>query len=357
MAKDSEILNLHPSDNPGLSLVATRLDGSNYLPWSRSVKIASGAKMKLSFINSEDTKPAKSDKDFEQWVRVDYMDYKTKPLVAVGCLLGKFYILNDHSFKKNKETRTFIQANQVPEWRNAMLAEIKALEKNETWEITPLPQHKKVIGCKWVFKLKHDFVESVGMGDQKSIGLVVFHSPILSNNIRLMNTRSPILESFVDDCWRGDLHELPIGGGNERHLKAIQFLRDMSANFRSPYMVSSRPQDDVLIAGPSKDMIAEIKLYLDKLFTIKDLGVAKYFLGLEIARSEEGLAITKTKYIRDIVADTGISYAKAAIIPLVLNLQQMQESTKPIQRDTEGYWADCIIWDLVGLAFVMLLNN
>ncbi|KAL0292683.1 UNVERIFIED_CONTAM: hypothetical protein Sradi_6980000 [Sesamum radiatum] len=65
MAKYSEILKLHPNDNPGLSLVSTLPDGSNYLPWSRSVKIASGAKMKLSFINSEDTKPAKSDKDFE----------------------------------------------------------------------------------------------------------------------------------------------------------------------------------------------------------------------------------------------------------------------------------------------------
>ncbi|KAL0306939.1 UNVERIFIED_CONTAM: hypothetical protein Sradi_6111200 [Sesamum radiatum] len=45
--------------------------------------------------------------------------------------------------------------------------------------------------------------------------------------------------------------------------------------------------DDVLIAGPSKAMITELKQDLDNLFTIKDLGVAKYFLGLEIARSSK----------------------------------------------------------------------
>ncbi|KAL2244089.1 UNVERIFIED_CONTAM: hypothetical protein Sindi_0526900 [Sesamum indicum] len=35
MAKDPEVLKLQPSDNPGLSLVTTLLDGSNFLSWSR----------------------------------------------------------------------------------------------------------------------------------------------------------------------------------------------------------------------------------------------------------------------------------------------------------------------------------
>ncbi|KAL2226486.1 UNVERIFIED_CONTAM: hypothetical protein Sindi_2007300, partial [Sesamum indicum] len=51
--EDQEVLKLHPSGNPGQSLVTNQLDSSNYLSWSRSVKIALGAKMKLSFINGE----------------------------------------------------------------------------------------------------------------------------------------------------------------------------------------------------------------------------------------------------------------------------------------------------------------
>ncbi|KAL0372319.1 UNVERIFIED_CONTAM: Retrovirus-related Pol polyprotein from transposon RE1 [Sesamum calycinum] len=43
--------------------------------------------------------------------------------------------------------------------------------------------------------------------------------------------------------------------------------------------------DDVLITCPSEDKITEIKHFLNTAFTIKDLGHAKYFLGLEIARS------------------------------------------------------------------------
>lgn len=41
-------------------------------------------------------------------------------------------------------------------WKAAVLEEIKALEKNNTWCITNLPSGKKPVGCKWIFRVKHD---------------------------------------------------------------------------------------------------------------------------------------------------------------------------------------------------------
>ena len=35
-----------------------------------------------------------------------------------------------------------------------MNLEIKALEDNDTWEVTVLPPGKVPIGCKWVFRIK-----------------------------------------------------------------------------------------------------------------------------------------------------------------------------------------------------------
>ncbi|KAL0361237.1 UNVERIFIED_CONTAM: hypothetical protein Sradi_3808200 [Sesamum radiatum] len=75
--------------------------------------------------------------------------------------------------------------------------------------------------------------------------------------------------------------------------------------------------DDVLFARPSEEVITEIKQYLDKLFTIIDLWTTKCFLGLKFVRSEEGLAVTQTKYIRDIVANAGLSNAKATTLHIV----------------------------------------
>lgn len=34
-----------------------------------------------------------------------------------------------------------------------MNEEIHSIQKNETWELTPLPKGKKAIGVKWVFKI------------------------------------------------------------------------------------------------------------------------------------------------------------------------------------------------------------
>lgn len=44
---------------------------------------------------------------------------------------------------------------KLPHWRDAMAVEIKALEQNNTWTLTPLPIHKIAIGCKWVYKVKY----------------------------------------------------------------------------------------------------------------------------------------------------------------------------------------------------------
>ncbi|KAL0362434.1 UNVERIFIED_CONTAM: Retrovirus-related Pol polyprotein from transposon RE1 [Sesamum calycinum] len=54
-------------------------------------------------------------------------------------------------------------------------------------------------------------------------------------------------------------------------------------------------------------------------------GVTKYFLMLEIARPSQGLAVTQSKYIKDILAGAGMSQAKAAITSLPTGLKFTSE--------------------------------
>lgn len=52
------------------------------------------------------------------------------------------------------EPKYYNQAKKDPNWISAMKKEIEALEANETWELTSLPEGKKAIGSKWVYKTK-----------------------------------------------------------------------------------------------------------------------------------------------------------------------------------------------------------
>jgi len=53
------------------------------------------------------------------------------------------------------EPRSYSEAATHPEWQAAMQSELQALQHNGTWSLTPLPTGKTLIGCRWVYKVKH----------------------------------------------------------------------------------------------------------------------------------------------------------------------------------------------------------
>jgi hypothetical protein len=48
------------------------------------------------------------------------------------------------------------EAKQDPKWKEAMLEELAALEKNKTWDLVPSPIGKKVVNCKWIYTVKQN---------------------------------------------------------------------------------------------------------------------------------------------------------------------------------------------------------
>lgn len=59
--------------------------------------------------------------------------------------------------------------------------------------------------------------------------------------------------------------------------------------------------DDIVITGDDQGEISKLKALLHKKFAIKDLGVLKYFLGLEVAYSNKGIFLNQRKYVLDLL--------------------------------------------------------
>lgn len=74
--------------------------------------------------------------------------------------------------------------------------------------------------------------------------------------------------------------------------------------------------DDILLVGNDEDGITSLKDFLDVTFRIKNLGYVKYYLGLEITRSDKGLFLCQRKYTLDLLSDAYLLDAKPLTIPL-----------------------------------------
>ena len=40
-------------------------------------------------------------------------------------------------------------------WQEAMVEEYDSIMKNQVWEVVPRPEGKKVVGSRWIDKVKH----------------------------------------------------------------------------------------------------------------------------------------------------------------------------------------------------------
>lgn len=78
--------------------------------------------------------------------------------------------------------------------------------------------------------------------------------------------------------------------------------------------------DDVILLGNDTDRIATIKTYLDRKFNFKDLGTLKYFLGIEVARTSDGMVLSQRKYTLDILADSGLQGCRPSSFPMEQNI-------------------------------------
>lgn len=93
--------------------------------------------------------------------------------------------------------------------------------------------------------------------------------------------------------------------------------------------------DDIIITGDDTEGMARLQQQLAIDFEMKNLGGLKYFLGIEVARSKQGIFLAQWKYVLDLLS-VGLLDCKPADTPIVQN-HQLGEYPNQVPRDKGKY--------------------
>ena len=92
--------------------------------------------------------------------------------------------------------------------------------------------------------------------------------------------------------------------------------------------------DDIVIIASDSEGISSLKSFLQSQFHTKDLGMLRYFLGIEVMRSKYEIFLSQRKYVLDLLSETGKFRVKPCSSPMVqgVHLTREGETFEDLER-------------------------
>ena len=284
---------------------------------------------------------------------------------------------------------TVEEAMKNPEWSRAIMEEMQAIKKNNTWDVVQRPKDKVPVGRKWVFTVKYKagglierykarlvaegYTQTYGIDYQETFAPV---AKINTSQVLLSlaaNLDWPLQQMDVKNAFlNGDLEEevymdLPPGFDQESKIGKVCKLR------KSLYGLKQSPRawfglftkalhqqnysqahsdhtlflkhrdgkvsalivyvDDIVITRDDVSEIEHLKHQLSREFEMKDLGKLRYFLGIEVMRSKLGISVSQRKYVLDLLKETGMLGCKPIDTPMDPNTKLSDSSMQsPVDK-------------------------
>lgn len=267
------------------------------------------------------------------------------------------------------------------EWEKAIKTELLNCSKNKIWTKVPKPQDRKIIGCRWVFKIKLDEkgntksfkARIVAKGFSQIEGVdyeETFAAVATSASLRLLLTKASkeslvvkqydVTAAFLNGMLKEEIYMRPPPGFEEGNfvlkldksiyglkqaanvwyntfsdaLHSIGFQKSKSDSCLHIYNRDSQTVfvishvDDTLWVSKSAKLIEKLTMELAKFFEMKDLGEVHHFLGLEIKKDADGcFSMCQSTYIDRIAKTHILEGLKPQTIPINAGFYKLEHKS------------------------------
>ncbi|GJV60337.1 retrotransposon protein, putative, ty1-copia subclass [Tanacetum coccineum] len=259
-------------------------------------------------------------------------------------------------------------------WQGAMDEEMNSMKVNEVWTEVDPPPNAKIVRSKWIFKKKTDMdgkvhtykarlvakgcTQTYGVdyeetfspvADIRAIRILIAIAAYYDYEIWQMDVKTAFLNGRLDE----DIYmEQPEGYVNPKYpnrvcklQRSIYGLKQASRQWNKRFdeeikkfgFTQNRDEpcvyrkasgsnvvflilyvDDILIMGNNIPRLKEVKDYLGKCFSMKDLGEAAYILGIKIYRdrSKRLIGLSQSAYIDKILKKFNMHNSKKGYLPM-----------------------------------------
>ncbi|KAG8488558.1 hypothetical protein CXB51_016286 [Gossypium anomalum] len=185
-------------------------------------------------------------------------------------------------------------------WKKAMEAELEMIHKNDTWDLVDRPDHKKVIGVKWVFRAKYNADGSLNKHKARLVKQWGIHQ---------LDVKLAFLNGFLkEDIFIEQPEGFKVPGEEDKVYKLKKALYGLKQAPRAWYdrvdeylsrlgfeksvneptlfikklknetlLIVSLYVDDLLVTGSKRELIGEFKVQMQKVFEMTDLRILNRF--------------------------------------------------------------------------------
>ncbi|TGZ52773.1 Retrovirus-related Pol polyprotein from transposon TNT 1-94 [Temnothorax longispinosus] len=227
--------------------------------------------------------------------------------------------------------REAMSSEEREEWKDAILSEVESLVKNDTWDVIKKPEGQKSVGCRVVLTNKYatdgsierqkarivakEFSQRLLLALAAELNLTIWQFDVvtayLNGNLEeevIMDVPDILLET-LDRLVLEKSITLEMKIRAETMIKILRSGGDACRLKKALYVVHS----------------SEVKQSLMEDFEIKDLGIAKRCLGLEITQEEDAILLTQKGYTLDVLARYGMEQCNPISTPSELHSRDTPE--------------------------------